>query len=88
MSKRNRPGGESPPTKKSKDKSSEVSEVHILCIMCKKHAREDSIECECCFNWEHQACAGIPKDEYEILTDSSLNIMFSVVVVVLRLLLP
>ena len=73
MVKRDRPGGGSPPTKKSKDKS---GEVHVLCITCKKHAGEDSIECESCFNWEHRACAGISKDEYEILTDSSPNIMF------------
>ena len=73
MSKCDRPGGGSPPTKKSKEKS---SEVHVLCITCKKNAGEDSIECECCFKWEHWACAGVSKEQYEVLTDSSPNIMF------------
>lgn len=73
MLKRDRPGGGSPPTKKSKEKS---GEVHVLCITCKKNAGEDSIECECCFKWEHRACAGVSKEEYEVLTDSSPNIMF------------
>ena len=36
-----------------------------------------SIECECCFKWEHRACAGISEDEYEIIgNDPSPNIMF------------
>ena len=50
MFKRDRPGGGSPPTKKSKEKSGEVS---ISCVKCNEVAEEDSIECECCFKWEH-----------------------------------
>ena len=73
MSKRDRTGGASPPTKKSKDKSGEVS---ILCVTCKKSAEKDSIECECCFKWEHRECANISEDEYKILGDTSPNIMF------------
>ena len=73
MAKRERPGGGSPPTKKSKDKSGEVS---VLCVTCNKQAEEDSIECECCFKWVHRECAGISKDEYKVLSDSSSNIMF------------
>lgn len=73
MAKRDRPGGSSPPTKKSKDKS---GEVEVLCLKCNKHATEDSVECECCFKWEHRTCAGISEDEYEIISDSSPNIMF------------
>ena len=73
MSKRDRPGGGSPPTKKSKEKSGEVS---ISCVKCKEVAEEDSIECECCFKWEHRECAGISEDEYKILGDASTNIMF------------
>lgn len=71
MAKRDRTGGGSPPTKKTaKDKSGEV------CVTCNKRAGEDSIECECCFKWEHRVCAGVSQDEYAVLTDSSPNIMF------------
>ena len=73
MFKRDRPGGGSPPTKKSKEKSGEVS---ISCVKCNEVAEEDSIECECCFKWEHRECAGISQDEYKILGDASPNIMF------------
>ena len=67
MAKRDRPGGGSLPMKKTKDKPSEVS---ILCITCNKLAKEDSIECECCFKWEHRVCAGISEDEYAISNGS------------------
>ena len=46
MSKRDRPGGGSPPTKKLKEKSGEVSTC-ISCVKCKEVAEDDSIECEC-----------------------------------------
>ena len=58
MFKRDRPGGGSPPTKKSKEKSGEVS---ISCVKCNEVAEEDSIEWECCFKWEHRECAAFLK---------------------------
>ena len=50
MSKRDRPGSGSPPTKKSKEKS---GEVFISYVKCKEVAEEDSIECKHCLKWEH-----------------------------------
>ena len=73
MSKRDRLGSGSPPNKKSKDKASGENE---LCITCSKQVKERGIECECCFKWEHQDCAGISDDEYTIISDPSPNIMF------------
>ena len=74
MSKRERAeGGDSPSTKKTKDKSGEV----VVCVKCSKNVEEDSIECESCLKWEHRVCAGISKEEYEVLSsDLSANIMF------------
>ena len=69
--KRDRPGGGSPPTKKSKEKS---GEVFISCVKCNAVAEDDSIECrECCFKWEHREGAGISEDEYKILGDALPN---------------
>ena len=66
-------GGGSPSTKKTKDKSGEVS----VCVKCNKNVEEDSIECESCLKWEHRDCAGISKEEYEVLGDlSNTDIMF------------
>ena len=74
MSKHERAGGgDSPSTKKTKDKSGEV----VVCVKCSKNVVEDSIECESCLKWEHRVCAGISKEEYEVLSgDLSTNIMF------------
>ena len=74
MAKRGGPGGSSPPTKKSA--KNKTGEAGILCLKCNKCATEDSVECECCFKWEHRTCAGISEDKYEILSNSSPNIMF------------
>ena len=49
MSKRDKPGSVPLPKKKSKDKS---GEAHVLSIKFNKPATKDSVECECCFNWE------------------------------------
>lgn len=66
-------GGNSPSSKKTKDKSGEV----FVCVKCSKNVEEDSIECESCLKWEHRVCAGISKEEYEVLSgDLSTNIMF------------
>ena len=65
-------GGGSPSVKKTKDKSGEVS----VCVKCNKNVEEDSIKCESCLQWEHRDCAGISKEEYEVLGDLSNNIMF------------
>ena len=75
MSKRERAGGgDSPSTKKTKDKSGEI----IVCVKCSKNGEEDSIECESCLKWEHRVCTGISKEEYEALSsDLSTNIKFS-----------
>ena len=69
-------GGGSPSNKKTKDKSGEVS----ICVKCSKNAEEDSIECESCLKWEHRACvcAGISKEEYEVLDNLPTSIMFFV----------
>ena len=62
-----------PASKKTKDKSGEV----FVCVKCSKNVEEDSIECESCLKWEHRVCAGISKEEYEVLSgDLSTNIMF------------
>ena len=66
-------GGDSPSTKKTKDKSGEV----VVCVKCSKNVEEDSIECKSCLKWEHRVCTGISKEEYEVLSgDLSANIMF------------
>ena len=66
-------GGDSPSTKKTKDKSGEV----VVCVKCSKNAEEDSIECESCLKWEYRVCVGISKEEYEVLSsDLSTNIVF------------
>ena len=66
-------GGSSPSTKKTKDKCGEV----FVCVKCSKKVEEDSIEYESCLKWEHHTCAGISKEEYEVISgDLSTNIMF------------
>ena len=48
-----------------------------MCVKCSKNVEEDSIKCESCLKWEHRVCAGISKEEHEILSgDLSTNIMF------------
>lgn len=73
MAKHDRPGGGTPSTKMSKDKTGEIP---VLCVTCNKNAKEDSIECEASLEWEHQECTQISKDEYRILSDSLPNIIF------------
>ena len=66
-------GGSSPSSKKTKDKFGEV----FVCIKCSINVEEGSTECESCLKWEHCVCAGISKEEYEVLSgDLSTNIMF------------
>jgi len=41
-----------PPTKKMKDKSKDVSESSILCITCDKLIDDNGLLCEYCYQWE------------------------------------
>ena len=68
-----KPGGGTPPSKKTKDKGETGG---ILCISCAKGADEGSIQCESCFKWEHRECAGLTSEEFTVITDCSPNIMF------------
>jgi len=74
--KRVRPTGDSPPTKKTKDKDKDASESDTLCITCDKLINDNGLLCEFCFRWEHNLCAGISNEAYSVLGDSSPNLMF------------
>ena len=71
---RDKLGGGTPPTKKTKEK--DKTGEPTLCVSCSKSADKDSIECDLCHEWEHRDCAGISKDEYKILGKSSSKIKF------------
>jgi len=72
MGKRDRKQTDSLPKKKAREKPSE----NVVCVICDKDASKDSIECECCFNWVHRECAGLSIEEFQVLGNSSSNIMF------------
>jgi len=63
---------ESPPKKKAKEKAS----GRAVCVSCDKIASKGSVECECCFNWIHHECASLSVDEFQVISNSSPNIMF------------
>ena len=86
MPKRNTPEHNTPPGKTKekktkseagrKDKEEENDTEVTLCVSCNKSVDEQSILCDCCQNWEHRQCAGISKEEFDVLTKSSASIMF------------
>ena len=46
------------------------------CMSCDKDVKEEGVECQWCYGWEHKGCAGITQSEYTILTTSSSKVMF------------
>ena len=73
MSKIHRKSRQKAQTKKVQVQRSATPEI---CVTCHKEAKKEAIICEWCSKWEHRACAGLCKDEYDMLTTSSDQIMF------------
>jgi len=76
-----RPGGDTPPTKKTKDKSPAKSDENKLyslpggkCPHCDEDCTTESnaIQCDLCHCWVHSECEGITSELYE-----QMNLVFS-----------
>ena len=61
---------------KSSDKPTDKSVKLDVCKKCNKSFSEDCIECYCCSQWEHRACANIKESEFVVLSSTSKNILF------------
>ena len=67
-------GISTPPTKKTKEGVTQAETES--CISCDLSIEDNGLLCEFCYHWEHSRCAGISDEAYDILSDSSPNIMF------------
>jgi len=63
-------GGDSPPTKKQKDRSTSD------CSLCSQPAIKDTLECGWCECLKHSACLGLSADHCNVLNTVSSNVMY------------
>jgi len=71
-----RPGGGTPPTKKTKDKTSDERPPAETCTICSEPATENVLECGWCECKQHSACLGISADQCVTLNTVSSNIVY------------
>jgi len=68
-----RPGGDTPPTKKPKDKSNTSRDI---CTLCSEPAVKDTFECGWCECLQHSVCLGISADQCNVLNTLSSNVIY------------
>ena len=70
---RDRPGGDTPPSKKTKDKSDTLSQE---CTLCSEQDTKDALECGWCECLQHSARLGMSVDQCSVLDSMSSNVIF------------
>jgi len=69
---RDRPGGDTPPSKKTKEKST----TNQQCTLCSEPVTKDALECGWCECLQHSACLGMSVDQCSVLDSVSGNVIF------------